>query len=69
MRCNEISYLSSRGPLPLLIYYEGIELQVKYSILVQYLIVALRCTPTSVVRRRLHLVDRTTSDSAAHIEP
>ena len=37
--------LSSRGPLPLLIYREG-RVTSKLSYLVQYL-VALRCTPTS----------------------
>ena len=39
--------LSSRGPLPLLIYSEGTRLQVKYPIWYYYNV--LRCTPSSAV--------------------
>jgi len=60
--------VSSRGPLPLLIYPEGAELQAKYSIWYNNLQPCGACRPASCAAR-LHIVDRATSNGAAHINP
>ena len=70
LNCVEIiiSDVSSRGPLPLLIYREGTELQVNYH--VWYIIsCSLAVHVDQSCAARLHLVGRATSDGAAHIGP
>ena len=55
-RCVDVCILSSRGPLPLLIYCEGTRLQVKYSIWYNYnicrvpYVFTLRARPLPMVR-------------------
>ena len=60
--------ISTRGPPtpPYILWRGRVTRKISYLVL-QYLFVALRCTPTIVVRARLDLVGWATFDGAAHV--